>query len=59
MTLRAVVSRTGPTAKAVGLQYGADYVTTDLDEVLCDNDVDAVLIATRHNLHGSLVFAST
>jgi predicted dehydrogenase/threonine dehydrogenase-like Zn-dependent dehydrogenase len=57
-TLRAVVSRTGPNAKAVGDQYGADYVTTDPEEVFSDPDVDAVLIATRHHLHGSFALAA-
>jgi predicted dehydrogenase/threonine dehydrogenase-like Zn-dependent dehydrogenase len=49
--LRAVVSRTGSSARGVGEQFGADYVTADYDEVLADPDVDMVLIATRHHLH--------
>lgn len=56
--LRAVVNRTGPSAKAVGQQFGADYVSTDPAEVLADPEVDAVLIATRHHLHGSLALAA-
>jgi predicted dehydrogenase len=49
--LRAVVSRTGSTAKAVATRAEAAYATTDLDEVLRDSEVDLVLIATRHDLH--------
>ena len=56
--LRAVVNRTGPSARAVGQQFGADYVGTDPAEVLADPEVDAVLIATRHHLHGSLALAA-
>lgn len=56
--LRAVVNRTGPSAKSVGQQFGADYVCTDPAEVIADPGVDAVLIATRHHLHGSLVLAA-
>jgi predicted dehydrogenase/threonine dehydrogenase-like Zn-dependent dehydrogenase len=56
--LRAVVNRTGPSAKAVGQQFGADYVSTDPAEVLADPEVDAVLIATRHHLHGTLALAA-
>jgi predicted dehydrogenase/threonine dehydrogenase-like Zn-dependent dehydrogenase len=56
--LRAVVNRTGPSAKSVGQQFGAEYVSTDPAEVLADPDVDAVLIATRHHLHGSLALAA-
>jgi predicted dehydrogenase/threonine dehydrogenase-like Zn-dependent dehydrogenase len=57
-SLRAVVNRTGHIANSVGEQYGADYVTTDPEEVFADPDVDAVLIATRHHLHGSLALAA-
>lgn len=53
-SLRAVCSRTGHNASAVARQYGAAYATTDVDEVLEDPDVDAVLIATRHDLHADL-----
>ena len=53
--LRAVVSRTGTDAKAVARQAGASYATTDVDTVLGDDDVDLVLISTRHNTHASLV----
>jgi len=56
--LRAVVNRTGPSARAVGQQYGADYVSADPKEVLADPEIDAVLIATRHNLHGTLALAA-
>jgi len=56
--LRAVVNRTGPSAKTVGKQFDADYVSTDPNDVLKDPEVDAVLIATRHQLHGSLVLAA-
>ena len=53
--LKAVVNRTGPSAKSVGEQFGADYISTDPHDVFKDPEVDAVLIATRHKLHGSLV----
>jgi len=56
--LRAVVNRTGPSAKTIGKQFGADYVSTDPSDVFKDPEVDAVLIATRHHLHGSLVLAA-
>ncbi|MFO1171419.1 MAG: bi-domain-containing oxidoreductase [Hyphomicrobiaceae bacterium] len=52
--LRAVMSRTGANARAAGMQGGAEYCTTDYDEVLADSQVDLVLIATRHDLHGSM-----
>jgi predicted dehydrogenase/threonine dehydrogenase-like Zn-dependent dehydrogenase len=51
--IRAVVSRTGATAKAVAAQAEAAYATTDLAEVLADPEIDLVLIATRHGLHAT------
>jgi len=52
--LRAVMSRTGSTAKAIAARGDATYATTDIGEVLADTEVDLVLIATRHDLHASL-----
>jgi predicted dehydrogenase len=52
--LRAVMSRTGHNASATARQFGADYATTEWTKVIGDKDVEAVLIATRHNLHASL-----
>ena len=52
--LRAVMSRTGSTAKAVAHQQGARYATTDEEEVFSDPEVDVVVIGTRHNLHADL-----
>ncbi len=54
-TLRAVVARQGHSATSTARQFGAGYAATDVEEVLADADVDALLIATRHDLHGPLV----
>jgi predicted dehydrogenase len=54
IVIRAVVSRTGHNAKAIATQVGAEYASTEVDSVLQDPDIDAVLIATRHHLHGDL-----
>lgn len=53
-TLRAVASRTGQNAAATALEFGAEYSATSEDELLSDAGLDAVLIATRHNLHAGL-----
>nr|WP_238344361.1 bi-domain-containing oxidoreductase [Ramlibacter lithotrophicus] len=52
--LRAVVSRSGHNAAYMGKRYGADYCTTDFREVLADKNIDAVIITTRHDLHGRM-----
>ena len=56
--LRCVMSRTGSTARAVAERNGASYATTDFDEVLHDDEVDLVLISTRHDLHGPMTLAA-
>jgi predicted dehydrogenase/threonine dehydrogenase-like Zn-dependent dehydrogenase len=52
--IQAIVSRTGHNAKAVAKQFQANYASTDYEQVLNDKEVDAVLIATRHNLHADM-----
>jgi predicted dehydrogenase len=52
--LQAVVSRTGHNAAAVAQQFGAAYATTDCRKALDDPEVDAVLIATRHDQHAAI-----
>ncbi len=53
--LRAIVSRTGHNAKATAEQFGANYYTTDYASTLADESIDAVLIATRHDIHALMV----
>lgn len=57
-TLQAVSSRSGHNAQAVARQFEAAYATTSNEEILTDDSVDAVLIATRHHLHADLVLAA-
>jgi len=52
--LYAIASRTGSNAKFTAQKYGAKYVTTDYKEIFEDENIEAVLIATRHNLHAQL-----
>jgi len=50
----AIVSNTGSNAKETAKRFGANYCTTDYQEVLQDKNVDMVLICTRHNLHAKI-----
>jgi predicted dehydrogenase/threonine dehydrogenase-like Zn-dependent dehydrogenase len=52
--LRAVMSRTGANARGVATQYQAAYCTTDYEAILKDDQVDLVMITTRHDLHGQM-----
>lgn len=53
--VRAIITKTGSNAKSLAKKYRAQYCSTDYKEALNDNDVDMVLIATRHNLHAPLI----
>lgn len=55
LSLATVVSRTGHNAVATARQFNAAQSSTDPGDVLSDPNIDAVLIATRHDTHGALV----
>jgi predicted dehydrogenase/threonine dehydrogenase-like Zn-dependent dehydrogenase len=52
--IRAIVNRTGYKAKEVAEKFGADYFTTDIEDVLKDENIHLVLICTRHDSHSEL-----
>ena len=52
--LRAVMSRTGTSASTLASIYGAEYCTTDYQEILNDPEIDMVMICTRHDLHAPM-----
>ena len=54
-SIRAVVARQGHSAASAARQLGAAYASTDFAEVLADAEIDAVMITTRHDLHGPMV----
>lgn len=54
-SLRAVMSRTGANARALATQYEAAYCTTEYEDILKDDEVDLVMVTTRHDLHGPMV----
>lgn len=53
--LKSIISRSGHNAKTTAAQYGAEYSGTDYHDSLTDPVIDAVIIATRHNLHSQIV----
>lgn len=52
--LRAIVSGTGSNARITAERFGADYASTDYEQVLADETIDMVMICTRHNLHAPM-----
>ncbi len=55
VSLKGIATATGVNAKSVGTQYGFDYCTTDYHEIFQDQKINAVVIATRHQLHALLI----
>jgi predicted dehydrogenase/threonine dehydrogenase-like Zn-dependent dehydrogenase len=53
--LRLTVSSAGVSAVHAGRKFGFEEATTDPERALCDADSSAVVIATRHDSHASLV----
>ena len=53
--LRMVVSSAGVSALHAGRKYGFEVATTDIEAVLADDAIDAVVISTRHDSHAALV----
>ena len=47
----AIAAATGLSARASADRFGAALATTDVDELIADDSVDAVVIATRHDTH--------
>ncbi len=49
--LRAICSARGLTAASAARRHGFEYCASDYKEVLADETIDAVVIATRHDTH--------
>lgn len=49
-----VATASGSSGRHAAGKFGFDYCTTDYRELLNDEDIDAVLITTRHNLHAQM-----
>ncbi len=55
LNLAGVAAATGISARDTARKFGFDSCTTDYRELLADDAIDAVLVATRHDLHGRVV----
>ena len=52
--LKYIVSSGGLSSTTLAKKYGVSKSTTDLDGVLSDEDVDGIIISTRHDLHAGM-----
>src|SRR5262249_10505821 len=51
VSLVGIATATGRNAKLIGKQYGFGFCTTDYRELLNNDEINTVLIATRHDTH--------
>lgn len=51
--LKAICSAGGLSARSAAGRHGFEYCTSEFDEILRDNSVHAVVIATRHDTHAA------
>jgi polar amino acid transport system substrate-binding protein len=54
VSLVGIATATGRNAKAVGEQFGVGFCTTDYHELLSRDDINTILIATRHDTHAAM-----
>ncbi|MDQ3009400.1 MAG: bi-domain-containing oxidoreductase [Acidobacteriota bacterium] len=54
VSLIGLATATGRTAKAVGEQFGFEACTTDYRELLANEEINTILIATRHDMHAMI-----
>lgn len=53
--IKYIASAGGLSAKIMAKKAGAEYATSDYQEILKDPEVGLVIITTRHNLHAKMV----
>ncbi|QQS44834.1 MAG: bi-domain-containing oxidoreductase [Acidobacteriota bacterium] len=58
VSLAGIATATGRNAKATGERYGFGFCTTDYRELLAREEINTVLIATRHDTHSMMVVES-
>jgi predicted dehydrogenase/threonine dehydrogenase-like Zn-dependent dehydrogenase len=51
---RAITTASGVTARDIAERYGFSYCAASADDIIDDEEVNLVIVATRHNLHAEL-----
>src|SRR5207244_10201276 len=52
--LQSIATASGVTARAVAEKFGFRYCVSGADEVLADEEINLIVIATRHDTHAEL-----
>lgn len=52
--LGGIATATGISAKDTARKFGFSFCSTDYKALLANNEINTILVATRHNLHGRL-----
>jgi len=55
VVLRAVMTSSGTTSKRVAERFGFERCTSDVGDILGDDQINTVFVATRHESHGRYV----
>ena len=55
--ITSIISRTGEQAAAVAVKYGAKHSSTELEDALARDDVDAVILCTPTQMHAAQAIA--
>ena len=58
MRLRAIQSGSGSRAKSYALRFGAEYCTSDFDEILGNPAIQVVVIVSRNQQHAAQALAA-
>ncbi len=58
LELRGVATASAPSSQQTAGRFGFAYTASDWREIVEDRDIDAVLIATRHDLHAQVASAA-
>lgn len=56
--IMALCSNTGYKLKQIGRKYNVDYITTDYHKLIDDENIDLILISTRHDSHAEISIES-
>jgi len=55
VSLKGVMTNTGTSSRSVAERYGFDFCTTDEKDIIENEDINTIFIATRHDSHARYV----